>query len=96
MQALRELNTTVFGPDQEAIAWDSDVATADTLSTAKRVDRSVDDDEYFSNVNAASPQHQPCRTSFMKIHAELFTLRTLQDQVAGGQITPPLTNLLVV
>ena len=33
----------------------------------------------------------------MKIHAiELFTLRTLQDQVAGGQVTPPLTNLLLV
>ena len=25
-----------------------------------------------------------------------FTLCTLQDQAAGGQITPPLTNLLVV
>ena len=52
---MRELDTTLFGPDQEAIASDSDVASADTLSTAKRVDRSVDDDEYFSNVNVASP-----------------------------------------
>ena len=33
----------------------------------------------------------------MKIHAiELFTLCTLQDQVAGGQVTPPVTNLLLV
>ena len=55
MEALRELDTTVCGPDQEAIAPDLDVASADTLSTAKRVDRSVDDDEYFSNVNVASP-----------------------------------------
>ena len=55
MEALRELDTTLFGPDQEAIASDSDDASADTLSTAKRVDRSVDDDEYFSNVNVASP-----------------------------------------
>ena len=55
LEALRELDTTLFGPDQEAIASDSDVASADTLSTAKRVDRSVDDDEYFSNVNVASP-----------------------------------------
>ena len=55
MEALRELDTTLFGPYQEAIASDSDVASADTLSTAKRVDRSVDDDEYFSNVNVASP-----------------------------------------
>ena len=177
----------LFGPDQEAIASDSDVASADTLSTAKHVDRSVDDDEYFSDVNVASPPapaaegtddlelaaiaadvlelrsngcgcgmshylmfpegelvslmisalkrlskqdknvfvlgeltaslqtvsatagkrqhsfiyscmgHKICRTSFMKIHAiELFTLRTLQDQVAGGQVTPPVTNLLVV
>ena len=51
MEALRELDTTLFGPDLEAIASDLDVASADTLSTAKRVDRSVDDDEYFSNVN---------------------------------------------
>ena len=55
LEALRELDTTLFGPDQEAIASDSDVASADTLSSAKRVDRSVDDDEYFSNVNIASP-----------------------------------------
>ena len=53
--ALRELDATLFGPGQEAIASDSDVASADTLSTAKRVDRGVDDDEYFSNVNVASP-----------------------------------------
>ena len=34
---------------------------------------------------------------FLKIHAiELFTLRTLQDQVAGGQGTPTFTNLLAV
>ena len=55
LEALRELDTTLFCPDQEAIASDSDVASADTLSTAKRVDRSVDDDEYFSNVDVASP-----------------------------------------
>ena len=55
MEALRELDGTLFGSDQEAIASNSDVASADTLSTAKRVDRSVDDDEYFSNVNVASP-----------------------------------------
>ena len=55
MEALRELDTTLLGPDQEAIASDSDVASMDTLSTAKRVDRSVDDDEYFSNVNVTSP-----------------------------------------
>ena len=55
MEALRELDTTLFGPDREAIASDSDVASADTLFTAKRVDLSVDDDEYFSNVNVASP-----------------------------------------
>ena len=57
MEALRELDTctTLFGPDLEAIASDFDVASADTLSTAKRVDRSVDDDEYFSYVNVASP-----------------------------------------
>ena len=61
MEALRELDTTLFGPDQEAIASDSDVASADTLSSAKRVDRNVDDDEYFSNVNVASPQHQPLK-----------------------------------
>ena len=31
-----------------------------------------------------------CRTSFMKTHAiGLFTLRTLQDQVEGGQVTLP-------
>ena len=31
-----------------------------------------------------------CRISFMKIHSiGLFTLRTLQDQVEGGQVTPP-------
>ena len=35
MEALRELDTTLFGPNQEAIASDSDVASADTLSTAK-------------------------------------------------------------
>ena len=52
MEALRELDTTLFGPD---LVSDSDVASADTLSTAKRVDRSVDDDEHFSNVNVASP-----------------------------------------
>ena len=55
MKALRELDTTLLGPDQEAIASDSDVASADTLSTAKRVDRSADDDEYFSNVSVTSP-----------------------------------------
>ena len=55
MEALRELDTTLFGPDLEAIVLDSDVASADMLSTAKCVDRSVDDDEYFSNVNVASP-----------------------------------------
>ena len=55
MEASRELDTTLFGSDQEAIASDSDVASTDTLSTAKRVDRSVDDDEYFSNVNVDSP-----------------------------------------
>ena len=33
----------------------------------------------------------------MKIHAVgLFTLRALQDQAEGGQVIPPLTNLLVV
>ena len=187
LEALRELDTTFFGPDQEAIASDSHVASADTLSTAKRVDRSVDDDKYFSDVDVASPpapaaegtddlelaaiaadvldlrsnecdcgtnhylmfpegqlvslmiyalkrlskqaknmfvlgeltaslqtvsaaagkrQHsfiyscmgQKIRcTSFMKIHAiVLFTLCILRDQVEGGQVTQPLTNLLVV
>ena len=52
---MRDLDTTLFGPGEEATASDSDVASADTLSTAKRVDRSVEDDEYFSNVNVASP-----------------------------------------
>ena len=55
MVAFRELDTTLFGPDLETIASDLDVVSADTLSTAKRVNRSVDDDEYFSNVNVASP-----------------------------------------
>ena len=33
----------------------------------------------------------------MKIHAiVLFTLCILRDQVEGGQVTQPLTNLLVV
>ena len=52
---MREFDTTLFGSDQEANASDSDVTSADTLSTAMCVDRSVDDDEYFSNVNVAPP-----------------------------------------
>ena len=52
---MRELDVTVVGPNQEAIASDSDVASADKVSAAKRVDRGIDDDKFFSDVDIASP-----------------------------------------
>ena len=55
LEALREHDTTYFGPDQEVIASDSDAESADMLSAAKRVDRGVDDDEYFGDVDVSPP-----------------------------------------